>query len=112
MPIQKHYIKKYGDGTSPNSTSDMKSLQNQMRDMLNEIGAGSKKSKSEEKAEKTYKVEIPIGQVVADLAASHPEGEQWMSPLVEDARVQCAAFVSALYQEAGIQGINSVMVMI
>lgn len=100
--------KKYGDGTSPNSTSDMKSLQNQMRDMLNEIGAGSKKSKSEEKAEKTYKVEIPIGQVVADLAASHPEGEQWMSPLVEDARVQCAAFVSALYQEAGIQGINSV----
>lgn len=104
--------KKYGDGTSPNSTSDMKSLQNQMRDMLNEIGAGSKKSKSEEKAEKTYKVEIPIGQVVADLAASHPEGEQWMSPLVEDARVQCAAFVSALYQEAGIQGINSVMVMI
>lgn len=100
--------KKYGDDTSPNSTSDMKSLQNQMRDMLNEIGAGSKKSKSEEKAEKTYKVEIPIGQVVADLAASHPEGEQWMSPLVEDARVQCAAFVSALYQEAGIQGINSV----
>ena len=100
--------KKYGDGTSPSSTSDMKSLQNQMRDMLNEIGTGSKRSKSEDKAEKTYKVEIPIGQVVADLAASHPEGEQWMSPLVEDARVQCAAFVSALYQEAGIQGINSV----
>lgn len=100
--------KKYGDGTSPSSTSDMKSLQNQMRDMLNEIGTGSKRSKSEDKAEKTYKVEIPIGQVVADLAASHPEGEQWMSPLVEDARVQCAAFVSALYQEAGIQGIKSV----
>lgn len=100
--------KKYGNDEFGNSSFDMKSLQNQMRDMLNEIGAGSKKSRSEEKAEKTYKVEIPIGQVVADLAASHPEGEQWMSPLVEDARVQCAAFVSALYQEAGIQGINSV----
>ena len=31
-----------------------------------------------------------------------------MSPLVEDARVQCAAFVSALYQEAGYKGLNSI----
>lgn len=47
-----------------------------------------------------------VGAAIVNEAASH-DGEQWMSPEVADATVQCAAFVSALYQGAGISGLNS-----
>lgn len=98
---------KYGDGTN----IDKGAINSQIEALKAAFESRTSATKDNTKAikeAKTYQVEAPIGQEVVNIASRHPEGEQWMSPLVEDARVQCAAFVSALYQEAGIQGLNSI----
>ncbi|MFR1863184.1 MAG: hypothetical protein ACLTJQ_07125 [Dialister invisus] len=98
---------KYGDETN----IDKGTINSQIEALKAAFESGTSATKDNTKAikeSKTYQVEAPIGQEVVNIASRHPEGEQWMSPLVEDARVQCAAFVSALYQEAGIQGLNSI----
>lgn len=103
----KRLHEKYGDG----AVIDTNAINSQIEALKAAIDAGTSETKENTKAikeAKTYQVEVPIGQEVANIASRHPEGEQWMSPLVDDARVQCAAFVSALYQEAGIQGLNSI----
>lgn len=93
--------KEYGDEPKIDISSQLEALKTA-------LNADTAATKEKTKAIKEYTVESPIGQEVVNIASRHPEGEQWRSPLVEDARVQCAAFVSALYQEAGIQGLNSV----
>ena len=51
---------------------------------------------------------VPAGQAIMTALSQHPEGEKWKSPDVDNDRVQCAAFVSHVYKNAGIQGISSV----
>ena len=44
---------------------------------------------------------VPFGELAAALAASRPEGEQWMGGVTSDYRIQCDSFVAFIYAAAG-----------
>ena len=37
---------------------------------------------------------VPFGELAAALAASRPEGEQWMGGVTSDSRIQCDSYVA------------------
>ena len=44
---------------------------------------------------------VPFGELAAALAASRPEGEQWMGGVTSDSRIQCDSYVAFIYAAAG-----------
>ena len=44
---------------------------------------------------------VPFGELAAALAASRPEGEQWMGGVTSDYRIQCDSYVAFIYAAAG-----------
>lgn len=64
-----------------------------------------KKPKHEEKP-KSYEVQTPVGDVASSIAASHPEGEQWMGNITNDSAIQCDSFTANVYNQAGIGSIG------
>ncbi|WP_295356931.1 LPD38 domain-containing protein [uncultured Succiniclasticum sp.] len=71
-------------------------------------GAGYAMNKMLGKQEQEEQPQTTIGQSILNVANTHPEGEKWKSPEVEDDRVQCSAFVSDVYKNAGIKGLGHV----
>ena len=89
--------------------ADMERLQRELMESLNAGGGGESAAAAREKAAPAptkYNVERAIGELAADIAASHPQGEQWMGNITPDARIQCDSYTANIYAEAGIDSIG------
>jgi len=60
----------------------------------------------DEKTTPTYQVQTAIGNVAGNIAASHPDGEQWMGNITDDPSIQCDSFTANVYNQAGIGSIG------
>ena len=88
--------------------AEMERLQ---KEMMEALSAGAEKSGRTPKekaapAPTNYDVEYPIGRLAADIAAGHPQGEQWMGNITPDATIQCDSYTANVYAEAGIDSIG------
>lgn len=91
------------------SKADMERLQKELMDSLAIGGSGETAHAPKEKAAPAptnYDVEYPIGRLAADIAAGHPQGEQWMGDITPDATIQCDSYTANIYAEAGIDSIG------
>ena len=89
--------------------ADMERLQKELMDSLAIGGSGETAQAPKEKAAPAptnYDVEYPIGRLAADIAAGHPQGEQWMGNITPDATIQCDSYTANIYAEAGIDSIG------
>lgn len=53
-----------------------------------------------------YNIEYPVGKLAADIAAGHPQGEQWMGNITNNPAIQCDSYTANVYAEAGIDSIG------
>ena len=85
-------------------------VERQRKEMLDIIaqtgGAGRTPKEKAAPAPTNYDVEYPIGRLAADIAAGHPQGEQWMGNITPDATIQCDSYTANVYAEAGIDSIG------
>lgn len=89
--------------------SDMERLQKELMDSLAIGGSGETAQVPKEKAAPAptnYDVEYPIGRLAADIAAGHPQGEQWMGNITNNPAIQCDSYTANVYAEAGIDSIG------
>lgn len=85
---------------------DVERQRKEMLDIIAQTGGAGRTPK--EKAAPTptnYDVEYPIGRLAADIAAGHPQGEQWMGN-IKDPTIQCDSYTANVYAEAGIDSIG------
>ena len=84
-------------------------VERQRKEMLDIIaqtgGAGRAPKEKAAPAPTNYDVEYPIGRLAADIAAGHPQGEQWMGN-IKDPTIQCDSYTANVYAEAGIDSIG------
>ena len=84
-------------------------VERQRKEMLDIIaqtgGAGRTPKEKAAPAPTNYDVEYPIGRLAADIAAGHPQGEQWMGN-IKDPTIQCDSYTANVYAEAGIDSIG------
>lgn len=88
--------------------AEMERLQKELMDSLAIGGSGEAAHAPKEKAAPAptnYDVEYPIGRLAADIAAGHPQGEQWMGN-IKDPTIQCDSYTANVYAEAGIDSIG------
>ncbi|WP_040013988.1 hypothetical protein [Dialister micraerophilus] len=97
---------------SPSSNdlnSYVKSIQDQnltLKDLANKIGNEDLTSHvAKQEKERLYKVEVPIGQEIANYANTFEDGMQWVGSFTDQLDVQCASFVSELYKANGVLGL-------
>ena len=88
--------------------AEMERLQ---KEMMEALSAGAEKSGRAPKekaapAPTNYDVEYPIGRLAADIAAGHPQGEQWMGNITNNPAIQCDSYTANVYAEAGIDSIG------
>lgn len=88
--------------------AEMERLQ---KEMMEALSAGAEKSGRTPKekaapAPTNYDVEYPIGRLAADIAAGHPQGEQWMGNITNNPAIQCDSYTANVYAEAGIDSIG------
>lgn len=89
---------------------ELENLQRSMLDLTTGGGAGGGEVAHVPKekaapAPTNYDVEYPIGRLAADIAAGHPQGEQWMGN-IKDPTIQCDSYTANVYAEAGIDSIG------
>lgn len=88
---------------------DNERLEKELRDALNASGGGGESAAAaREKAAPAptkYSVERTIGELAADIAGRHPQGEQWMGN-IKDPAIQCDSYTANIYAEAGIDSIG------
>lgn len=66
-------------------------------------GGGAGSSTSVAAVEKTQYADVPIGELVANIASSNfTEGEEWMGNVTSNDRIQCDSFTANIYNQAGI----------
>ncbi|MGP1574560.1 hypothetical protein [Selenomonas sp.] len=87
---------------------DMERQQKEMLDIIAQAGGEAAHAPKEKAAPAptNYDVEYPIGRLAADIAAGHPQGEQWMGNITPDATIQCDSYTANVYAEAGIDSIG------
>ena len=71
---------------------EIEEKQKEMLALLNDGGGGGAGRAAKEGTAPTptnYDVEYPIGALVADIAAGHPQGEQWMGNITNNPAIQC-----------------------
>lgn len=85
-------------------------VERQRKEMLDIIaqtgGAGRTPKEKAAPAPTNYDVEYPIGRLAADIAAGHPQGEQWMGNITNNPAIQCDSYTANVYAEAGIDSIG------
>lgn len=86
---------------------DMERQRKEMLDIVAQAGGGAAHTPKEKAAPTptNYDVEYPIGRLAADIAAGHPQGEQWMGN-IKDPTIQCDSYTANVYAEAGIDSIG------
>lgn len=96
--------------TQNKNREDMERLEKELRDALNASGGGGESAAAaREKAAPAptkYNVERAIGELAADIAAGHPQGEQWMGNITNNPAIQCDSYTANIYAEAGIDSIG------
>ena len=91
---------------------ELENLQRSMLDLTTNAGSSGGGGGGHAAAEKAapaptnYDVEYPIGELAADIAASHPAGEQWMGNITNNPAIQCDSYTANVYAEAGIDSIG------
>lgn len=90
---------------------ELENLQRSMLDLTTGGGAGGGEVAHVPKekaapAPTKYDVEYPIGRLAADIAAGHPQGEQWMGNITNNPAIQCDSYTANVYAEAGIDSIG------
>lgn len=66
-------------------------------------GSGGGAGSSTSVVEKTQYADVPIGELVANIASSNfTEGEEWMGNATSNDRIQCDSFTANIYNQAGI----------
>lgn len=87
----------------------IKSIQEQnltLKDLANKVGNEDLTSHvAKQEKERLYKVEVPIGQEIANYANTFEDGMQWVGSFTDQLDVQCASFVSELYKANGVLGL-------
>ena len=86
---------------------EIEEKQKEMLELMNAGGSGAGRTPKEKAAPAptNYDVEYPIGRLAADIAAGHPQGEQWMGN-IKDPTIQCDSYTANVYAEAGIDSIG------
>ena len=87
---------------------DMERQRKEMLDIVAQAGGGAAHTPKEKAAPTptNYDVEYPIGRLAADIAAGHPQGEQWMGNITNNPAIQCDSYTANVYAEAGIDSIG------
>ena len=88
---------------------EIEEKQKEMLALLNDGGGGGAGRAAKEGTAPTptnYDVEYPIGALVADIAAGHPQGEQWMGNITNNPAIQCDSYTANVYADAGIDSIG------
>ena len=87
---------------------DMERQRKEMLDIVAQAGGGAAHPPKEKAAPAptNYDVEYPIGRLAADIAAGHPQGEQWMGNITNNPAIQCDSYTANVYAEAGIDSIG------
>ena len=88
---------------------EIEEKQKEMLKLMNAGGSGEAAYAPKEKAAPAptnYDVEYPIGRLAADIAAGHPQGEQWMGNITNNPAIQCDSYTANVYAEAGIDSIG------
>lgn len=95
--------------TKNQTNEEIEEKQKEMLALLNDGGGGGAGRAAKEGTAPTptnYDVEYPIGALVADIAAGHPQGEQWMGNITNNPEIQCDSYTANVYAEAGIDSIG------
>lgn len=95
--------------TKNQTNEEIEEKQKEMLALLNDGGGGGAGRAAKEGTAPTptnYDVEYPIGALVADIAAGHPQGEQWMGNITNNPAIQCDSYTANVYAEAGIDSIG------
>lgn len=77
----------------------------ELADALKAATAATEKN-TKAKEDKTYQVQTAVGTVAGNIAANHPDGEQWMGNITDDPSIQCDSFTANVYNQAGIGSIG------
>ena len=88
---------------------ELEDLQRSMLDLTTASGDGGREKAVKEKAPPaptSYDIERPIGELVASIAGSHPQGEQWMGNITNNPAIQCDSYTANVYADAGIDSIG------
>ncbi|MFC2638076.1 MAG: hypothetical protein ACFN0X_04045 [Mitsuokella sp.] len=87
---------------------EIEEKQKEMLELMNTGGSGAGRTPKEKAAPAptNYDVEYPIGRLAADIAAGHPQGEQWMGNITNNPAIQCDSYTANVYAEAGIDSIG------
>ena len=86
---------------------DVERQRKEMLDIIAQMGgAGRTPKEKAAPAPTNYDVEYPIGRLAADIAAGHPQGEQWMGNITNNPAIQCDSYTANVYAEAGIDSIG------
>lgn len=87
----------------------IKNIQEQnltLKDLASKVGNEDLTSHvAKQEKERLYKVEVPIGQEIANYANTFEDGMQWVGSFTDQLDVQCASFVSELYKANGVLGL-------
>lgn len=95
--------------TKNQTNEEIEEKQKEMLALLNDGGGGGAGRAAKEGTAPTptnYDVEYPIGALVADIAAGHPQGEQWMGNIKNNPAIQCDSYTANVYADAGIDSIG------
>ena len=95
--------------TKNQTNEEIEEKQKEMLALLNDGGGGGAGRAAKEGTAPTptnYDVEYPIGALVADIAAGHPQGEQWMGNITNNPAIQCDSYTANVYADAGIDSIG------
>lgn len=89
---------------------EIEEKQKEMLALLNDGGGGGGAGRAAKEGTAptptNYDVEYPIGALVADIAAGHPQGEQWMGNITNNPAIQCDSYTANVYADAGIDSIG------
>ena len=87
---------------------DVERQRKEMLDIVAQAGGGTAQTPKDKAAPTptNYDVEYPIGRLAADIAAGHPQGEQWMGNITNNPAIQCDSYTANVYAEAGIDSIG------
>ena len=96
--------------------ADQERLKEELKNSMNGVGtgngagtgAGNGASTTASPKVTTYEIKTAVGDVASAIAASHPDGEQWMGNVTSDPSIQCDSFTANVYNQAGISSIGGV----
>lgn len=88
--------------------ADQERLKEELKNSMNGVGAGKGAGTTASPKATMHEIQTAVGDVASAIAASHPDGEQWMGNVTSDPSIQCDSFTANVYNQAGISSIGGV----